>query len=93
MLKEILKKVNYVLVEIIYIEIIYRRLSRLENKVGENTNKEININTIEEVLLLTLSFFNGWTDWRKFEKWRIFRENGKYLFLYIIIIWFMSTVI
>jgi len=58
-LKEILKKVNYVLVEIIYIEIIYRRLSRLENKVGENTNKEININTIEEVLLLTLSFFNG----------------------------------
>jgi len=58
-LKEILKKVNYILVEIIYIEIIYRRLSRLENKVGENTNKEININTIEEVLLLTLSFFNG----------------------------------
>ena len=62
-----MKKVNYILVEIIYIEIIYRRLSRLENKIGENTNKEININTIEKVLLLTLSFFNGWTDnWRKF---------------------------
>jgi len=44
-LKEILKKVNHILVEMTYIE---RKLSILENKADYITNKEININTIKE---------------------------------------------
>lgn len=43
MLKEILKKVNRILVEVIYID---KRLSRLENKITDQTirNQENNIN-------------------------------------------------
>ncbi|XP_011253463.2 uncharacterized protein LOC105249565 [Camponotus floridanus] len=44
-LKEILKKVNRILVEVIYID---KRLSRLENKADHITSKEININNVEE---------------------------------------------
>lgn len=45
MLKEILKKVNRILVEVTYID---KRLNRLENKADHITNKEININNVEE---------------------------------------------
>lgn len=48
MLKEILKKVNRILVELTCIE---RRLSKLENKVNRIADKEININTIEEAFV------------------------------------------
>lgn len=41
MLKEILRKVNRILVEVAYID---RRLSRIENKADHVTNKENNIN-------------------------------------------------
>lgn len=48
MLKEILKKVNRILVELTYIE---RRLSRLEDKANHIVNEEININTVEEAFV------------------------------------------
>ncbi|XP_032677363.1 uncharacterized protein LOC116846980 [Odontomachus brunneus] len=45
---EILRKVNRVLVEMTYID---RRLSRLENKIDYITNKEINVNNVEEAFV------------------------------------------
>lgn len=48
MLKEILKKVNRILIELTCIE---RRLSRLEDKANHIVNEEININTVEEAFV------------------------------------------
>lgn len=48
MLKEILKKVNHILIELTCIE---RRLSRLEDKANHIVNEEININTVEEAFV------------------------------------------
>lgn len=56
MLKEILKKVNRILIELTCIE---RRLSRLEDKANHIVNEEININTVEEAFVFdTISSVN-----------------------------------
>ncbi|XP_011694048.1 PREDICTED: uncharacterized protein LOC105453625 [Wasmannia auropunctata] len=63
---EILRKVNRLLVEVTYID---RRLSRLENKIDYITNKEINVNNVEEAFVFdTIS---------SVDELKLFEENLK----------------
>ncbi|KYN28154.1 hypothetical protein ALC57_02435 [Trachymyrmex cornetzi] len=65
-LKEILKKVNRILIEITYID---RRFIRLENKVDYIINKEININTVEEAFAFDII--------SSMDELKLFEENLK----------------
>jgi len=88
-LKEILKKVNRILVEVTYID---RKLNRLENKITDQTirNQENNINE-EAFTFNTISSINELQLFEENLKNEVFRENGKCLFLLLIIIIINNT--